>query len=185
MMQNHQVQGRSADHNLPSLYIGDLDKTVLDSELYNFFQRHGFKPKKTKVILDPQTKKHQGFAYACFYKQEEADKAQEELNGKEINGRPVRISKKQDKVSFEKGANLIVLDLHPEASLEDLKAHFLECGNVLSIKIERFEDGTPRGLAFVQMEAVDQAKFAIEKVNGVEIKGKPISVQLHKPWFER
>ena len=157
MMQNHQVQGKAEDQKLPSLYIGDLDKSVLDSELYNFFQRHGFKPKKTKVILDAQTKKNKGFAYACFYKKAEADEALKVLNGKELNGKPVRISQKQDKVAFEKNANILVLDLHHEVTLEELKAPFLQCGNVLSIKIERFEDGTSRGMAYVQMQAADQA----------------------------
>ena len=53
---------------MPSLYIGNVEKAVYDSELFNFFKRNGFEPKNVKVILDKDTKAHKGFAYACFYK---------------------------------------------------------------------------------------------------------------------
>jgi len=63
------------DNDLPSLFVGDLDHSIYDSELFNFFKRNGFKPKKVKVILDKRNNRHKGFAYVAFFSQEQADGA--------------------------------------------------------------------------------------------------------------
>lgn len=80
MFNMFQQKAQHSEHTaqkLPSLYVGDLDRTVYDSELYNFFNVRGFRPHKAKVIMDKVTNAHKGFGLVQFLKQEDADKALE------------------------------------------------------------------------------------------------------------
>jgi cold-inducible RNA-binding protein len=59
----------------------------------------------------------------------------------------------------------------------DLREVFAEAGNVADVKVvlDR-ESGRPRGFAFVEMSADDEAAKAMETLNGREIQGRAISV---------
>jgi polyadenylate-binding protein len=107
------------------------------------------------------------------------------LHGAKLNGRALRVLPKLPKDSFQKGANLLIQDLHSDANEEELRRIFQQFGPVLSCKIERFKDGTSRGMAYVQFATIEQVEYALAKMGGELIHGKAIRVQLHKPWFER
>ena len=59
----------------------------------------------------------------------------------------------------------------------DLREVFAEAGNVADVKVvlDR-ESGRPRGFAFVEMSADDEAGKAMQTLNGREIQGRAISV---------
>lgn len=61
----------------------------------------------------------------------------------------------------------------------DLEQIFTEFGSVKSVKIiNDRETGRSRGFAFVEMETPDQAQVAISKINGQEIDGRNVVVNL-------
>lgn len=78
--------------------------------------------------------------------------------------------------------NLYVGNLSYEVSSADLEEAFGEVGTVktASIITDRYS-GESRGFGFVEIESKDEAKAAIEKLNGHEIKGKKIIVNEAKP----
>lgn len=70
-----------------------------------------------------------------------------------------------------------------DQALADL---FAQCGKVVSstVIMDR-ETGKSKGFGFVEMETSDEAKTAIEKLNGTELEGRKIVVNVARPREER
>lgn len=73
--------------------------------------------------------------------------------------------------------NIYVGNLSPEVSEDDLREAFETHGQVSSAKVikDRFT-GEPRGFGFIEMPDSEEAKSAMEGLNGTELKGKAIMV---------
>ena len=68
------------------LYVGNLPYSVTDEQLGQMFAQFG-QVSSAVVIKFKDTGRSKGFGFVEFDKDEEADKAIEEMNGKEIEGR--------------------------------------------------------------------------------------------------
>jgi RNA recognition motif-containing protein len=66
------------------LYVGNLDYATTDAELKDFFSAIG---EVTEVIVI----EGKGFGFVTMSSPEEAEKAKQELNGKEFNGRVIKV----------------------------------------------------------------------------------------------
>ncbi len=75
------------------LYLGNLEYGITEEELRRKIEEKGITVKEVKIITDKFTGKSKGFGFAEFETEEEAQKAIDALNGQEINGRPLRVSK--------------------------------------------------------------------------------------------
>ena len=74
--------------------------------------------------------------------------------------------------------NIYVGNLSLDTSEDELRQAFEPFGTVASVRILRDRaTNESRGFGFVEMPAEDQAKAAIEGMNGKEFKGKPLSVE--------
>ena len=69
---------------------------------------------------------------------------------------------------------------------DTLQAHFATLGTVVSAKVilDKFS-GRSKGFGFVEMSTDEEAKEAIEKLNGSELDGRPIVVNEAKPMVPR
>jgi RNA recognition motif-containing protein len=69
---------------------------------------------------------------------------------------------------------------------DQLNDFFSEAGEVVSAKVitER-ESGRSRGFGFVEMSSDDEAKAAIDKLNGKELDGRAITVNEARPKEDR
>ena len=78
------------------LFVAGLDFNVTDDTLGELFQPHGT-VQSAKVVMDRDTGRSRGFGFVEMASEEEANKAVQELNGKDINGRSlvVNIAKPQ------------------------------------------------------------------------------------------
>lgn len=65
-----------------------------------------------------------------------------------------------------KYTNLYVKNLDPEVGEELLHEKFSEFGKISSLVISRDEDGKSRGFGFINFENFDDAKRALETLNG-------------------
>lgn len=66
-----------------------------------------------------------------------------------------------------------------ETDMEDL---FAQHGKVISVAIPTDRDtGRKRGFAFVEMETETEAEAAIQSLNGKDVDGRQIAVNLSKP----
>ncbi|PIP14975.1 RNA-binding protein [Candidatus Roizmanbacteria bacterium CG22_combo_CG10-13_8_21_14_all_35_9] len=77
---------------------------------------------------------------------------------------------------------LYVGNLLYETTDEDLKTQFAVAGNVVSAIIIKFRDtGRSKGFGFVEMSTEEEAKKAIDTLNGQDYKGRKLIVSEARP----
>ena len=77
---------------------------------------------------------------------------------------------------------LYVGNLLYEVTDEDLKELFSPQGAVVSASVVKYHDsGRSKGFAFVEMESEEDAKKAIEAMNGSDYKGRKLIVSEARP----
>jgi len=82
--------------------------------------------------------------------------------------------------------NLFIGGISYQSTDDDLAQHFASAGTVASAKIitDR-ESGRSKGFGFVEMSSDEEAKKAIETLDGSELNGRSISVSEARPREER
>ena len=73
------------------IYVGNLSFNTNDDQLNQLFTPYG-QVISARVVMDNFTSRSKGFGFVEMEKPEEADKAIAELNGKEIDGRALKVS---------------------------------------------------------------------------------------------
>lgn len=68
-----------------------------------------------------------------------------------------------------KYTNLYVKNLDPDVREELLEEKFSEFGKIVRLAIARDENGNSRGFGFVNFESPDDAKRALESLNGTQL----------------
>ncbi|PIT98878.1 MAG: RNA-binding protein [Bdellovibrionales bacterium CG10_big_fil_rev_8_21_14_0_10_45_34] len=83
-------------------------------------------------------------------------------------------------------AKIYVGNLPYRLSEEELMGHFAQMGEVLSAQIvtDR-ETGRSKGFGFVEMQSADEAKSAVEKLDGQPLAGRNLKVTEARPREER
>lgn len=81
---------------------------------------------------------------------------------------------------------LFVGNLPFSTTQEELEQLFGESGAVSSVSIitDRFS-GKSRGFGFVEMDNQKEAEAAIERLNGSELQGRPLTVNEARPQRDR
>jgi RNA recognition motif-containing protein len=81
--------------------------------------------------------------------------------------------------------NIYVGNLAYDVTEEDLRQAFEAFGRITSISLikDKFT-GQSKGFAFVEMSAKGEARVAITKLNGQELKGRAITVNEARPRSE-
>jgi RNA recognition motif-containing protein len=74
-----------------NIYVGNLDYGLQESELEQLFQEYG-EVASVKIIKDKYTGKAKGFGFIEMPDEGEATTAIEELNGREVNGRQMKVN---------------------------------------------------------------------------------------------
>lgn len=73
------------------LFIGSLAWATTDDSLKDFFSQAGTVV-SASVIMDRETNRSKGFGFVEMSSDEEAKKAVDELNGKDLDGRPIVVN---------------------------------------------------------------------------------------------
>ena len=76
---------------------------------------------------------------------------------------------------------LFVGNLNFDVKDIELEELFKTAGKVTYAEIVRFFDKKSKGFGFVEMETIEEAKTAIEKLNGTEFKGRKLVVNEARP----
>jgi len=125
------------------------------------------------------------FAYVEFATAEGANAALA-LAGKEIDGRAIRVDLSESRPKKEAGAKsfnnaptgdasdtLFVGNLSFQASEDDLRNAFAECGEIISVRLPTDrETGQAKGFGYIQFSSIEEAKAAVA-FNGTELAGRP------------
>lgn len=78
--------------------MGDLDQSVSEEKLRDFFYARYKSVISAKIVIDTISKESKGFGFVQFNDQNESSKAIEEMNGKYLNGRQIKVNQ----ASFKK-----------------------------------------------------------------------------------
>lgn len=74
------------------VYVGDLDAAVTNPMLLQTFKQIYPSVHEAKVICDPVTRASKGYGFIKFGNKEESERALQEMQGKQILGRPIKMN---------------------------------------------------------------------------------------------
>ncbi|XP_037683541.1 polyadenylate-binding protein 4 isoform X6 [Choloepus didactylus] len=183
-----------------NVYIKNFGEEVDDESLKELFIQFG-KTLSVKVMRDPSGKS-KGFGFVSYEKHEDANKAVEEMNGKEISGKVIFVGRaqkkverqaelkrkfeqlKQERISRYQGVNLYIKNLDDTIDDEKLRKEFSPFGSITSAKV-MLEDGRSKGFGFVCFSSPEEATKAVTEMNGRIVGSKPLYVALAQRKEER
>ena len=169
-----------------NLFIGDLDSSVNDSDLWDAFSNYQSLV-NARVVLDFETKKSKGYGFLSFASEEEAERVLQEMNKLKIKAREIRLNWAVQKVTrsntFSKIYNAtpeynctIYISNYPDTYLDQLSEVFGEFGYVIDIKVYD-------GFSFVTMDSHHAAALSIMHLNGTLVDGTRLKVAWGKHRF--
>ncbi|KAL4313539.1 hypothetical protein GQ457_01G000850 [Hibiscus cannabinus] len=160
-----------------SLYVGDLDLSVTETQLYEYFSQMG-SILTVRVCKDMSTRRSLGYGYVNYGNPQDAARALEHLNFTPLNGKPVRIMYSNRDPSLRKSGtgNIFIKNLDKGIDHKALHDTFSTFGNILSCKIATGSSGQSKGYGFVQFDNEVSAQKAIEKLNGMLLNDKQVYV---------
>ncbi len=74
-----------------NIYVGNLPFKISEQELNDLFAEYG-EVTRAQIITDKYSGRSKGFGFVEMTEKADGEKAINELNGKEIDGRPLKIN---------------------------------------------------------------------------------------------
>ncbi|KAG0553881.1 hypothetical protein KC19_12G046100 [Ceratodon purpureus] len=181
------------------LYVGNLPWTCDSAELAELCMDVGT-VEAVEVIYDQESGRSRGFAFVTMASNEDAEAVIREMDGKDMGGRPLRVSYPQsnkDKPRFERSERparggerrgsprpndpnkLFVGNLSWGCDEGALAQLFSDYGKVVEAKVvyDR-ESGRSRGFGFVTLADATEVNAAIDNLDGAEFDGRQMRVNL-------
>ncbi|KAL1115692.1 hypothetical protein AAG570_005982 [Ranatra chinensis] len=177
-----------------NVYVKNFGEEFTDDMLKEMFEKFG--PITSHKVMSRDDGRSRGFGFVAFEDPEVAERAVEELNGKEIvEGKPLYVGRAQKKAErqqelkrkFEQlkmermnryqGVNLYVKNLDDTIDDERLRKEFAPFGTITSAKV-MLEEGRSKGFGFVCFSSPEEATKAVTEMNGRIVGTKPLYVAL-------
>ncbi|XP_075051385.1 polyadenylate-binding protein 4 isoform X2 [Mixophyes fleayi] len=183
-----------------NVYIKNFGEDMDDERLKETFSKYG-KTLSVKVMTDPSGKS-KGFGFVSFENHEDANKAVDDMNGRDVNGKVMFVGRaqkkverqaelkrrfeqlKQERISRYQGVNLYIKNLDDTIDDEKLRKEFSPFGSITSAKV-MLEDGRSKGFGFVCFSSPEEATKAVTEMNGRIVGSKPLYVALAQRKEER
>ncbi|XP_049607398.1 polyadenylate-binding protein 1-like isoform X2 [Syngnathus scovelli] len=183
-----------------NVYVKNFGDDVDDNMLRDIFRTYG-NTTSVRVMMDEHGS-CRGFGFVSFARHEDAQKAVDEMNGKEFHGRMIYVSRaqkkverqaelkrmfeqmKQDRISRYQGVNLYVKNLDDSIDEECLRKEFAPFGTITSVKVMT-QGERSKGFGFVCFSSSEEASKAVAEMNGRIVATKPLYVALAQRKEER
>ncbi|XP_058204148.1 polyadenylate-binding protein 7 isoform X2 [Rhododendron vialii] len=179
----------SRKSGIGNLFVKNLGESIDNTKLQEIFQNFG-NILSSKVVMSDDGKS-KGYGFVQFESEDSANAAIEKLNGSSVGGKQMFVGKfvkKSDRIlpsTDPKYTNLYVKNLDPDIIEEVLEDKFSEFGKVLSLVISKDDNGDSRGFGFVNFESTDDARRAMEAMNGSQLGSKVLYVARAQKKAER
>lgn len=178
-----------------TVFVQQLAARLRTKELIQFFEKVG-PVKEAQIVKDRVSGRSKGVGYVEF-REESSVQPAIQLTGQKLLGIPIiaqlteaeknrqarnttATSGNQNSVPFHR---LYVGNIHFSITEQDLQNVFEPFGELEFVQLQKEEQGRSRGYGFVQFRDPDQAREALEKMNGFELAGRPIRVGLGNDKF--
>ncbi|OAF67246.1 Polyadenylate tail-binding protein [Intoshia linei] len=188
------VQSNLMDHKpvgaegCSSLYVGDLSINVTEENLKQLFGQYG-ELISVRILRHNTGTKVLSYAYVNFSNSESASNAMCKLNYDILNGKSMRIMWSHRDPSFRKSGigNVFIKNLDKSVDQKTLYTTFSHFGAISSCKVVTNEVGASKGYAFVHFFDVNDAKVAINRLDGTIITddSKPVHLSEFVPRSKR
>lgn len=170
---------QDADRNQEATcYVGNIDERATDALVWELMLQAG-PVVNVHLPKDRITSSHQGYGFAEFQTEADAEYACKIMNGIKMFGKPLRVNKaSSDRKQIDIGANLFVGNLDGSVDERLLYETFSAFGTVVGIpKVARDEQtGTSRNFGFVSFDSFEASDAALEALNNQHLLNRPINV---------
>ncbi|THW97636.1 RNA-binding domain-containing protein [Aureobasidium pullulans] len=184
------------------LFVGGLSWNVDEDWLSKEFEE--FSPVSVRVITHADSGRSKGFSYVEFADIDAATEALNAKHGTDLDGRTLKCdfstprdnsNRSYDKNQVGARANtfgdkqqgapsttLFVGNVSFNTTTDSLTGYFSEFGSINSIRLPTDrETGAPKGFGYVEFGSVDEAKAALEGLNGADVDGRNIRLDFAAP----
>ncbi|KAG5672721.1 hypothetical protein PVAND_002822 [Polypedilum vanderplanki] len=168
------------------VFLSNLDTNITLAKLQETFPELNI----IKFEMASNRKGKSGYGFAELSHENDVKKALD-LDRRPMDGRPVFISLcERDKSHRQKGFKysttiepnkIFVKGISYDATEDDLKKLFGECGIINSCRIVTNKFGKSKGIAYIEFEEESSAKNAVIKVDQKEFMGKKMTVAISEP----
>ncbi|KAE8661231.1 RNA-binding protein CP33 [Hibiscus syriacus] len=177
------------------LYVGNLPYSMTSSELSEIFSEAG-RVAKVEIVYDRVTDRSRGFGFVTMGSIDEAKEAIRLFDGSQVGGRTVKVNFPEVPRGGEKEVmgprirrgytsfidspyKIYAGNLGWRVSSEGLRDAFATQPGLLSAKVIYERDtGRSRGFGFVSFESAETVEAALSAMNGVEVEGRPLRLNL-------
>ncbi|KAM2242422.1 hypothetical protein ACFX1S_009380 [Malus domestica] len=172
-----------------NVFVKNLSESINSVELEEMFKKFG-RTLSCKVAMFDDGKS-KGYGFVQFESEESAIAAIEALNGTTVKNKQLYVAKfvrKSDRVLPNpdiKYTNLYMKNLDPTLKEELVEEKFSEFGKIVSFAIAKDDHGNSRGFGFVNFENPDDARRAMEGMNGSQLGSKVLYVARAQKKAER
>ncbi|XP_010865977.1 embryonic polyadenylate-binding protein isoform X2 [Esox lucius] len=184
-----------------NVYIKNFGEDYCDEKLKDVFSAFG-RTLSVRVMMDERGRSR-GFGFVNYENHEDAQRAVDEMNGKElVPGRFLYVGRaqkrmerqgelkrkfeliKQERIHRNQGVNLYVKNLDDGLDDEKLRKEFAPYGTITSAKVMT-DGGHSKGFGFVCFSSPEEATKAVTEMNGRIVSTKPLYVALAQRKEER
>ncbi|XP_075128054.1 polyadenylate-binding protein 1-like [Leptodactylus fuscus] len=176
-----------------NVYIKNFGENMDDERLKELFSSFG--PTMSVKVMVDESGKSKGFGFVNFEKHEDALKAVGEMNGKNVNGKPIYVGRaqkkserqaelrrksehiRQERIIRSQGVNLYIKNLADCIDDRQLHQAFCTFGTITSAKV-MMDGARSKGFGFVCFSSPKEAAKAVTDMNGRIIASKPLYVAL-------
>ncbi|XP_054794771.1 polyadenylate-binding protein 7-like isoform X2 [Prosopis cineraria] len=172
-----------------NVFVKNLAEPIDNAGLHELFQKFG-KILSTKVVTS-EYGKSKGYGFVQFESEDSANVAIEKLNGSTVRDKLIYVGKfvkKSERLlpgPDSKFTNLFMKNLDPETTEELLQEKFAPFGNIVNLAVAKDNNGVSKGFGFVNYDNPDDAKRAMETMNGSRLGSKIIYVARAQKKAER
>ncbi|KAL5720661.1 hypothetical protein ACHQM5_013307 [Ranunculus cassubicifolius] len=177
------------------LYVGNLPYDMTSSQLTEIFSEAG-RVASVEIVYDRVTDRSRGFAFVTMQSVDEAKEAIRMYSGAQVGGRSVKVNfpevprggeremigpriRSSYRGFVDSPYKIYAGNLSWNLSSQGLRDAFDEQPGLLSAKViyER-DSGRSRGFGFITFSSMKEAQSALSTMNGVEIGGRPLRLNL-------
>ncbi|KAK8672100.1 hypothetical protein V6N13_110474 [Hibiscus sabdariffa] len=177
------------------LYVGNLPYSITCSELSEIFSEAGGVA-KVEIVYDRVTDRSRGFGFVTMGSVDEAKEAIRLFDGSQVGGRTVKVNfpevprggerevmgpriRRSNSSFIDSPYKIYAGNLGWSVNSEGLRNAFASQPGLLSAKViyER-DSGRSRGFGFVSFESAETVEAALSAMNGVEVEGRPLRLNM-------
>lgn len=165
-----------------NLIVNYLPTTLSQDDVKQMFMRIG-PVSNCKLVRNTATGQSLGYAFIEYPDEDSASLAIAQINGFEMQGKTIKVSYARKSTPEIQNANVYVAGLPQWVTEDELQSLFAPFGTILSQKVLKNPDGSPRGAGFVRYNLYAEATVAIQKMSGKTLPDStgPLTVKLAIP----